>query len=75
VEEELYFTIHARKRMRFYGVTEAEVREALARTVRERIEEAGIRFGLTAGGRRLKIVLSRGDPRFVVTVATLTRRR
>jgi hypothetical protein len=70
MEGELRFTIHARIQMVERKVTEAEIREALANVDRERVDPAGIvRWGKTRRGRRIKIVVDRDDPRFVVTLA------
>ena len=69
MEGELHFTIHAREQLRERGVTETEIREALMNVRRERIDPTGIvRWGTTRRGRRIKIVLDREDPRFVVTL-------
>ena len=67
--EELRFTIHAREQLRERDITEFEVREALMNVGRRRLDpEAIVLWGTTRNGRRLKIVLDRKDPRFVVTL-------
>ncbi len=69
MEGELRFTIHARERMAEYRVDPNEIREALANVRRERTGPASIiRWGTTDGGRRIKVVLDRADPRWVITL-------
>ena len=72
------FKRHALRRMRLRRVEMAEVAEALLHHEETRVSseypDRLIVFGTTAGGRRLKIVLT-VDEQVVITVSVQGRRR
>jgi hypothetical protein len=75
---EIRLSAHARRRARRWTITIQELKEALAN--RESVRLSGqddrlVIMGITAAGRRLKIVVPTSDEAFVVTCAAQGWRR
>jgi len=87
VETALRFSDHARDRMTERGISEQEVKEALANADRRETTRASTRiqdvltpsqmlerlevFGTTSGGRRLRVTCPRSKPDLVMSVMEL----
>ena len=75
---EIRLSTHARRRARRWNITVEELSEALANRESVRPSEQSDRIvimGITATGRRLKIIVPTSDETFVVTCAAQGWRR
>jgi hypothetical protein len=69
MERELHFTIHALKKMARKHVKVEDIRYVLGNPERTRVDPKVVIVWGRVGRRRLKIVVTRDEPVFVITIA------